>query len=67
MGRWAWLSGLRGREVVVLDIAAVAGAGLAGSRATVVGLGELSGEWEAVGAGWAGRVGWIGHIVGRWA
>ena len=50
LGRWAWLSGLRGRELVVLGIAAVVGAGLAGSRAAVAGLGELSGERQAVGA-----------------
>ena len=39
VGRWAWLSGLRGRGVVVLSVAAVVGAGLAGSRATGGGLG----------------------------
>ena len=53
--------------MVVLDIAAVVGAGVADSSATVGGLGALSGEREAVGAGWAGRVGWVGCIVGRWA
>ena len=61
MGRWAWLSGLRGREVVVLSVAAVVGAGMAGSRATVGGLGALSGEREAVGAGWAERVAGLGR------
>ena len=60
MGRWAWLSGLRGREVVVLSVAAVVGTGVAGSRATVGGLGELSGEREAVGADWGGRVAGLG-------
>ena len=60
VGRWAWLSGLRGREVVVLSVAAVVGAGVAGSRATVGGLGALSGEREAVGADWAGRVAGLG-------
>ena len=60
MGRWAWLSGLRGRELVVLSIGAVVGAGVAGSRAIVVGLGALSGGREAVGAGWAGWVAGLG-------
>ena len=46
--------------MVVLDIAAVVGAGVAGSRATVGGLGALSGEREAVGADWAGRVAGLG-------
>ena len=43
-----------------MSIGAVVGAGVAGSRATVGGLGELSGEREAVGADWAGRVAGLG-------
>ena len=46
--------------MVVLSVAAVVGAGVAGSRATVGGLGELSGEREAVGADWAGWVAGLG-------